>query len=253
MTTVEIALATQSASISLADLRPIAAVLTKQAQQHVLPIWGVGARVTVLEDLQHVPHGVSPIILQDAVPGGMHGVHTMDNGIAFAVVLAAAGWPLAVSHEFVEMIVDPAGTKTVPGRKMQIVDGAAQDTADRVDYILEVCDPVEDQSFGYMIDGVLVSDFYTQHYFDDTADPQKQYSHTGKLTRPRQVGTRGYLSWHDPQSDQLQQMRLFDGLQIVTLPNQPGAATADTPIHLRSFIDRHSETPRIARMRQQPL
>ena len=253
MVTMEIGLATRSASISLADLQPLAAALNKQASRDLAPIWDVSGHVTVLENPDSVPHGVSPIILMDQVPGGMHGVHTTDHGVPFAIVLAADDWPLAVSHEFIEMLVDPSGTKTVPGRKMQVVDGVAQDIDGQVDYVLEVCDPVEDQSYAYMIDGVLVSDFYTPRYFDDSAAADIRYSYSGKIKRPREVGPRGYLSWHDPQEDLLKQMRLFTSLEIVTLGGHPGASTAGRPTHLRSHVDRRSETPRIARMRARPL
>jgi hypothetical protein len=51
----------------------------------------------------------------------------------------------------------------------------------------------------------------------------------------------------------LKQRRLFTGLEIVTLGGHPGAVTAGRPTHLRSHVDRRSETPRIARMRQRPL
>jgi hypothetical protein len=253
MVTLEVGLATRSSSISFDDLKKLSEALNKQASLHVAPIWGVSGQVSLLENPDNVPDGVSPIILMDQVPGGMHGVHTTDHGVPFAVVLAADDWSLAVSHEFVEMLVDPSGTKTMPGRKMQIVEGAAQDLADRVDYVLEVCDPVEDQSYAYMIDGVLVSDFYTPRYFDDSPAADVRYSYSGKITRPREVGPRGYLSWLDHSAKLVRQMRLFNGLEIVTLGDLPGAATADRPAHLRSFVDRKSETPRIARMRQTQL
>jgi hypothetical protein len=253
MVTMEIGLATRSASISLDDLRPLADALNKQASLHVAPIWGVSGHVTLIESPDSVQQGVSPIILSDQVPGGMHGVHSTDHGVPFAVVLAADDWSLAVSHEFVEMLVDPSGTKTVPGRKMQVVNGVAQDVEGTVDYVLEVCDPVEDQSYAYTIDGVLVSDFYTPRYFDDSAAADVRYSYSGKIKRPREVGPRGYLSWYDKQEDLLKQMRLFTGLEIVTLGGHPGAVTAGRPTHLRSHVDRRSETPRIARMRQRPL
>jgi hypothetical protein len=253
METLQIALGTRSAHIKSADLHPLAAALNKQARLHVAPIWTVSGQVTVLEDPERVPDGVSPIILMDQVPHGMHGVHTFANGLPYAVVLAADHWSLAVSHEFVEMLVDPTGSKTMPGRKMHIVDGVAQDLEDRVDYVLEVCDPVEDRRYAYKIDGVLVSDFYTPHYFDDVASANVRYSYSGKLKRPREVGPRGYLSWLDHKANAVAQMRLFKALEIVKLGSLPSMPSAGASRHLRSLVDRHSETPRIARMRQKPL
>jgi hypothetical protein len=253
MKTIEVGLASRSASISLADLRPVVAALDQQARLDVGPVWGVSARVSLLDDPDKVPKGVSPIILMDELPGSMHGVHTVDHNVPFAIVLAAQGWSLAVSHEFVEMLVDPSGSRVIRGRKMEIKDGAVHDTDDHVDYIVEASDPVEDESFAYTIDSVLVSDFYSPRYFDDAVTPGVRYSHSGKITRPREVGRNGYLSWRDPQLKQLRQLRFFDTLEILTLSNQPGAATEDGAQSMRRVVDSQTETPRLARMRQRRL
>ena len=66
---------------------------------------------------------------------------------------------------------------------------------------MEVCDPSEAGEFGYAIDGIAVSDFYTPHFFDPVSSSGARYSFTGAIKKPRQVLKGGYLSWRDPVSD----------------------------------------------------
>jgi len=79
----------------------------------------------------------------------------------------------------------------------------------RVAFLVEVCDPSEDDAFAYTVNDVLVSDFYTPHYFDPVKQVGVQYSFNGHLTEPRQVLRGGYLSWHDPVTDHWFQLRFF--------------------------------------------
>jgi hypothetical protein len=80
-----------------------------------------------------------------------------------------------------------------------------------VQYLVEVCDPSEGAQFGYHVNGVLVSDFYTPNYFDPVQTAGMRYSFTGAISEPRQVRPGGYLSWHDPPSDHWWQQVWFDG------------------------------------------
>jgi hypothetical protein len=66
-----------------------------------------------------------------------------------------------------------------------------------VKFLVEVCDPCEDKKFAYPVNGIVVSDFYTPHYFDPIAAPGVRYSYTNSITQPRQVLKNGYLSWFD--------------------------------------------------------
>ena len=248
-----IGLGTSSSSVSVDDLRPVAAALNEQASAHVGPIWGVAAEVSLIEDLQNVPTGMSPIIVVDQMPGKMHGVHTMQQNVAFAMVLAAHGWGLAASHECIEMLIDPTGSATRSGRKMVVQGGVLQDIEGTVDYILEACDPVEDESYAYEINGVKVSDFYTPRYFDDAKTGGVRYTYRDQLSRPREVGRNGYLSWHDPVADQLQQLRNFDAYTIVPLEPHAAAANEDAMPTLRCHVDRLTETPRVRHMRRHRL
>ena len=61
--------------------------------------------------------------------------------------------------------------------------------------------PSEADQFAYTVNGVMVSDFYTPHYFDPVASSGVRYSYTGAIKKPRTVLKGGYLSWHDPITD----------------------------------------------------
>ena len=61
------------------------------------------------------------------------------------------------------------------------------------------------------MNGVLVSDFYTPHYFDPMKAPGVRYSFTGKVTGPRVVLRGGYLSWKNSVSGHWFQATWFSG------------------------------------------
>jgi len=135
-----------------------------------------------------------------------------------------------------EMIVDPSGNRVHPSNAIDVRDGEIVDVVGKFEYLVEVCDPSEDDPFGYTIDGVLVSDFYTPHYFDPVESSGVRYSFTGAITRPRDVLKNGYLSWIDSATDEVQQLKYFaQEPQIVTL----GSATGSC---LREFVDSKSKT-----------
>jgi hypothetical protein len=88
------------------------------------------------------------------------------------------------------MLVDPFGNRVMAG-------DSPKDGQGRVSFLVEVCDPSEASDFSYSSNGVLVSDFYTPHFFDPVVAPGVRYSFTGAITEPRQVLRGGYLSWED--------------------------------------------------------
>jgi hypothetical protein len=100
------------------------------------------------------------------------------------------------------MIADPFGNRLTPGPSIH----PDQST---VEYLVEVCDPSEDFQFGYDIDDVRVSDFYTPAFFSTLQGSTPQYSFTNSIHQPRQVLEGGYLSWRDPTTDEWWQQIFF--------------------------------------------
>jgi hypothetical protein len=201
----QVALVSDTASISPSELSTVAAALQKQATRDLGPVWNVAATVDAFGRLEDVPLGYWPIIVRDDIhTPGAAGVHEDDAGQPFALVQSGDGWSLTASHECLEMLVDPFGRRLTAGQSPKSGQG-------RVQFLVEVCDPSEDTAFAYIINGVLVSDFYTPKYFSTTANPFDRYSHSGAIKRPRQVLKGGYLSWHDPVTDHWFQETFFTG------------------------------------------
>lgn len=198
-----LALVSESQQLKFSELGRVGAALQKQATRDLGPEWGVSATVSAFASLDDVPTDYWPVIVRDDINvDGAAGVHEDDQGQPFALVQYSPGWSLTASHEVCEMLVDPRGVRMVAGP-------SPKPGQHRVNFLVEVCDPSEDEKFGYTVNGVLVSDFYTQHYFDPVTVPGMRYSFTGAIQQPRQVLRGGYLSWHDPQSDHWFQQVFF--------------------------------------------
>ncbi len=246
---IRIGLASKSPDASFADVQRVAAALHTQAVRDLGPLWDTDATVEAVADPAHIPPDMQPIFIVPDTPNHVGGLHTnTETGRPFAVVLVSRDWALAASHECVEMLVDPTGNRMQDGVALTVADGAVQDGPGRVRYVVEACDPLEDPSHAYMIDGTVVCDFYTPQYFDDHWTAGARYSFTGSLVRPREVKPNGYVSWLTPGGG-IEQLRWFGTPAIVALPDHTTATTQDGLSH-RQFIDRHTVTPAQRRRRR---
>src|SRR3954462_1743394 len=96
------------------------------------------------------------------LPRGAAGIHLDEQGPPFSLVKGGSGWELTTSHEVLEMLADPYGNRLVGG------DYPAEGQG-RVEFLVEVCDLSEADEFGYRVNDILLSDFYTPHFFDPVA------------------------------------------------------------------------------------
>ena len=223
-----VALVSQSASVQNWELQIVAAALQTQVARDFIPIWGVDGTVSAFDLIQDVPTGFWPIIIRDDIgfPGAA-GIHLDRNKKPFGLVQASNRWPMTASHEILEMLVDPMGNRTRSASSIKPEQGM-------VDYLVEVCDPSEAEQFGYQINGVWVSDFYTPEFFLSLKSGNVRYSFTGALANPLTVLEGGYVSWHDPESDHWWQQTWFGGAepQFVDLGIIPQASPSP-----RAWID----------------
>jgi hypothetical protein len=83
------------------------------------------------------------------------------------------------------------------------------------------------------VNGVLVSDFYTPHFFDPVPAPGVRYSFTGAITKPLDVLDGGYVSWWDPATNHFFQ-QIVTGTKKKIEDRGPLQKGFDT---LRSFTD----------------
>ena len=155
-----IALVSIARDVTLAHLAPVSAAIQKQISRDFGPMWNVQATVDAFDKLEDVPIGYWHVLLQDELPNGAAGLHKRDdNKQPFALVALTTNWPVFMSHEVLEMLVDPQGTLTRAGNSLKSGQG-------RVEYLIEVCDPCQASKFAYAVNSVMVSDFYTPQYFD---------------------------------------------------------------------------------------
>lgn len=225
-----VALVSQTKRIPLKRLVVVAAALQKQVSRDFGLHWNVQATVDAFGDLHDVPLGYWHIIIRDDIPFDAAGIHlNEDNGQPFALVRYSTSWPLTVSHECLEMLADPFGNRIFAGNSIKKGQG-------RVEYLVEVCDPSEAPQFGYTVNGVLLSDFYTERFFDPVKSSGVRYSFTGAIRQPRQVLNGGYITWRDPVSTHVFQQFVQNGIKRIEdlgpLPSGFGS--------MRQFADRSS-------------
>jgi hypothetical protein len=199
-----VALVSDTQSLDFPEVARVSAALQRQVQGHFGPTWDIYTTVDAFAQLEDVPIDYWPIIIRDDIDvPGAEGVHKDDNGQPFALVHYTPAWSLTASHELLEMLCDPTGNLVKAGPSPKSGQG-------RVNFLVEVCDPSEAFEFGYTINGVTVSDFYTPNYFDSVMATGVRYSWTGAITKPRQVLQGGYISWQDPISGHWWQETYFD-------------------------------------------
>ncbi|MFJ8164226.1 hypothetical protein ACIRBY_25330 [Streptomyces sp. NPDC096136] len=78
-------------------------------------------------------------------------------------------------------------------------------------FLVEVADPSEAEEFGYTVNGLLVSDFFTPHFYDPVTVPGTRYSFGGHITAPRTILRGGYISWEDSATGEWWQQTWFEG------------------------------------------
>jgi hypothetical protein len=192
MITTSIALVPEYGGLDLRELLRVSAAIQKQIVRDVAPIWGVTATVDPFERLEDVPLGYWPVILTLRDLAGQDGAHLDDGGAPYALVEAQAQWSLAASHECIELLVDPSGNRTVAGRSPR--------DEERVEFLVEPCDPCQCAPSAYTVNDVVVSDFVTPEYFGPVGATGGRYSFSGRITRPRDLLAGGCLTWVNPVS-----------------------------------------------------
>lgn len=200
MLTHQVALVSETQSVKFAEVAKVSAALQKQAARDFSPVWEITATVDAFEKLEDVPVDYWPIIIMDDIQDKhAGGYHTDDSGQPFSLVQFSDAWQLICSHECLEMLGDPFGRRIHAGAPPKEVTGDAA-SLQRVQYLVEVCDPCEDKTFSYTINGIPVSDFITPHYYDPVGSTGVRYSFTGAVTRPHEVLDNGYVSFGDPKT-----------------------------------------------------
>jgi hypothetical protein len=207
--------------------------LNVQVTRDVPQYWNISATVGYLPSHEKIPQGVWPVQLVKSLPPGEGGFHMTKNNQPYAKVIVTPGsneWTVDASHEAIEMLIDPAGNRLQTSNAIAVKGGEIIEGVGQFEYLVEACDPCEDDSFSYQIGEISVSDFITPHFYEPKPITGTRYSFTGAITAPRQILKNGYISWVDPQSDEIQQLQNFGQPQIHNLGPASG-------LSLRQHVD----------------
>jgi hypothetical protein len=220
-------------------IQEAAAALNVQVIRDLPQFWNIQATVQALPDHTRIPSGVWPVQLVKSLPPDEGGFHMTKRNQPYAKVIATPddnSWTLDASHETIEMLIDPNGNRLQSSKSIQIVGNSVEDGDGEFEYLVEACDPCEDPDFAYSIQGIMVSDFITPHYYDPVATPATRYSFNGSITAPRQLLKGGYISFVN--GNEMQQILWVDPTkppQLVNLGSSEGSSS------LRVWVDNHIE------------
>lgn len=182
----------QSKRISDADVATMVEAVGKQAATHVAPYHGlVPAIEFVKQGGTPSPDGCPCYIIDEPDTDGALGYHdedssgvpyikvfvnpTLDNG--GTVLEGPNAVSVTLSHEVIELIGDGPANKWVDGPNGH-------------DFCYELCDAVEGDA--YDVDGVSVSNFLLQAFFDPRASKGVKLDFLGKLHIPFGMTPGGY-------------------------------------------------------------
>ncbi|HYK35693.1 hypothetical protein [Alloacidobacterium sp.] len=235
MSVIQLGLVDTTGSLNPDLVQSVAAALNIQVTRDLPQFWDVKATVIYLPSPHKIPAGVWPVQLVKNLPPGEGGFHLDKHKQPYAKVIASPqneGWTIASSHETLEMLVDPYGNRLQSSVAIKIAGKNVVDGTGQFGYLVEACDPCEDDKYAYTINGVVVSDFITPHYYDLLDTPATRYSFTGSIKSPRQLLPGGYISFVNHDLDEWQQIQYLDSTpKLINL----GKASADKS--LREWID----------------
>jgi hypothetical protein len=190
----QIAVINESTAIANADVQAMLPAFDQQWNHDLQPIWGVEPA-----SFTFVPQGQTPaagtwwvVFLDDSDQADALAYHDLTTeGLPISKVFVKtilgdhASVSVGATHELCEMAVDPW------------LNGAYQDPQG-VFWAGEICDPVEDDQYGYTIGTILVTDFITPNWFAHQY-AQGQIDFRGHAQAAFEVLTGGYAQKFDPQ------------------------------------------------------
>jgi len=194
----DIAIKNLSSVVSDSELAAALPAFQTQMDRDFAPIWGIGARLRIVAKEARLADGEWLIgLFDDADSAGILGYHeTTTKGAPLGKVFVKTTkdygglWTVTFSHELLEQLMDP-------WINMCFVD----ETNSRI-YAAEMCDPCEDDSLGYVIDGVTVSDFILPSWAEPDLKTDVPRSFCGHLKTAFSLAPGGYVSYLDFSSGQ---------------------------------------------------
>ena len=195
----QIAVINESTTISDNDVRVMIPAFAAQWNNELNDVWGVGAAQFSFVAKNAAPPAGSwwLVFLDNSKQAKDLAYHDLtDEGLPISNVFVKtilddnSSVSVAATHELCEMAVDPW------------LNSAYQD-AQGTFWAGEICDPVEDDQYGYEINGVLVTDFVTPDWFG-LERPVGDFDFKARTYAVFEVMTGGYAQKWDPLKGWLQ-------------------------------------------------
>jgi hypothetical protein len=182
-----VAITNESSVLADDEIKAVLPALQRQVDLDVYGYWGVTCTLQFWPKTDAMVEGWWQIVIvDDPDQAGALGYHEMTIhggplGKVFAKldIVNGLSWTVTLSHELLEMLVDPW------------INYCAQGSDGKI-YALEICDPVEADGYGYLIDGVQVSDFLTPAWFEPTWNDR--YDFKNRTSHPLEIMKDGYIS-----------------------------------------------------------
>jgi len=190
----QISVINESTAFGDADVQQMLAAFDTQWNQHLNAIWPVIAATFAFVPAQTTPPAGSwwVVFLDDSDQANALAYHDLTSeGLPISKVFVKtiqadnASVSVGATHEICEMAVDPW------------LNSAYQDPQG-IFWAGEVCDPVEDDQYGYTIGSVRVTDFVTPDWFGHR-NSQGIFDRQRATNAAFEVLTGGYAQKFDPQ------------------------------------------------------
>lgn len=210
----------------------MAAALQFQVATHFLQAWGISASVSAFATLEDKPPDAWPITITSQFNNpDEEGTHLDDGGQPTAFVRYDEDWAVSASHEMLEILADSSCNRLISGP-------SANSPPRPVQYLIEVCDPV--QTATYPIGDIQVCDFILPNFYG-SATAGSRYDHNGTLGGPLQVMSGGYLSYQD--DGYWWQVRNQNGQ--ITFLQGPVVGSAPPPTSSREYVHKSFRTHKL--------
>jgi hypothetical protein len=195
----QIVVINESTAISDADVQKMIPAFTQQWNNDLKPVWGVDDATFSFVQKQTQPPAQTwwMVFLDNSDQADALAYHDLTNeGLPISKVFVKtiledkASVSVGATHEMCEMAVDPW------------LNSAYQDLQGTF-WAGEVSDPVEDDQYGYEINGILVTDFITPNWFGHQ-NSQTQIDFKGHANTAFEVLSGGYAQKFDSQQGWVQ-------------------------------------------------
>jgi hypothetical protein len=190
---IQIAIINESTVISDDAVQAMISAFQTQWTRDLAPVWDLEPSQFTWSPKAETPPAGSwwVVFLDDSDQAGALAYHDVTNeGLPISKVFVKTiqadhtSVSVGATHEICEMAVDPT------------INLAAQDL-DGTFWAYEVCDPVEDDQYGYDIGGVLVTDFVTPEWFG-FKDAAGSVDFKQRAAKGFEVLSGGYAQKFDP-------------------------------------------------------